>query len=147
LIKEITYEAEAAITLEYCASSNIQTCYPYDIEESDVFTINVSRMLRAIMEDMRKKVDQGTIAARFHNTVIECALDVAAKLRTIYSIDDVCLSGGVFQNRYLYGRLVDRLEQARFKVHVHNTLPTNDGCISYGQVVAGNALASGIGSE
>jgi hydrogenase maturation protein HypF len=48
----------------------------------------------------------------------------------------VVLTGGCFQNRYLLERSVLRLSQAGFKPYWHQRVPTNDGGIALGQVVA-----------
>ena len=53
----------------------------------------------------------------------------------------VCLSGVVLQNRYFLNLMINMFEKAGFEVYVHRQLPTNDGCISYGQVIAGNLMS------
>jgi hydrogenase maturation protein HypF len=47
----------------------------------------------------------------------------------------VALSGGVWQNAYLYRKSIKLLKDAGFKVLVHTQLPCNDGCISFGQAL------------
>jgi hydrogenase maturation protein HypF len=56
-------------------------------------------------------------------------------------VKKVCFSGGVFQNHYLLNLMIDTFQDAGFKVYVHRRLPTNDGCISYGQVIVGNLIS------
>jgi len=48
----------------------------------------------------------------------------------------VVLTGGCFQNRYLTERSVQRLLEAGFRPYWHQRLPTNDGGIALGQIVA-----------
>ncbi|MBE9506253.1 MAG: hypothetical protein IMY84_05495, partial [Chloroflexi bacterium] len=50
-------------------------------------------------------------------------------------IRTVALSGGVFQNRLLLGRVRALLSEAGLHVLLHTTLPSNDGCVSLGQAV------------
>jgi hydrogenase maturation protein HypF len=64
--------------------------------------------------------------------------DLAQLLRDRYDVNQVCFSGGVFQNRYLLTTMIKRFEVDGFSVLTHRLLPNNDGCISYGQVIAGN---------
>jgi hydrogenase maturation protein HypF len=93
----------------------------------------------SVIRDLARGVDTGTIAARFHNTIVRFSLEMVKKVSRIYSVKKVCLSGGVFQNRYLLKRMLSVLENAGYRVYMHRKLPTNDGCISYGQVIGGNA--------
>jgi len=158
--KEITYEAEAAINLEYMTAKKIRGCYSYDIDQANIsqgnnvsgfipgqldpniMVIRVAGILAGIITDIENGVNRHIIAARFHNTVCRFSLDIAEKLRRLYAVNNVCLSGGVFQNRYLLTSMMQELENAGFKVYTHQKLPTNDGCISYGQVIIGNVMGS-----
>jgi hydrogenase maturation protein HypF len=48
----------------------------------------------------------------------------------------VALTGGCFQNRYLLERTVTRLAAEKFQPYWHQRVPTNDGGIALGQVMA-----------
>jgi hydrogenase maturation protein HypF len=135
---EITYEAEAAINLEYIATRGVKTHYPYTINKSDMLTIEIAPILKAIMKDMKKGIKDCIISAKFHNTIVAFSADLAQLLRDRYDVNQVCFSGGVFQNRYLLTTMIKRFEVDGFSVLTHRLLPNNDGCISYGQVIAGN---------
>ena len=50
----------------------------------------------------------------------------------------VALSGGVFQNRLLFGLAVDSLREEGFEVLTHQLVPCNDGGISLGQAAIAN---------
>ena len=50
-------------------------------------------------------------------------------------IRKVALSGGVFQNRLLSGKVIPRLESAGLEILTHRQVPCNDGGISLGQAV------------
>ncbi len=142
ITREITYEAEAAINLEYVANQTVRDYYSYRTEDVGTYLIRVSDLLNEILADIKKGIPQSTISAKFHNTVAQFSLDIAEKLSKIYGVKKVCLSGGVFQNRFLLNLMINILERANFKVYVHRVLPTNDGCISYGQVIVGNLMDS-----
>ncbi len=135
---EITYEAEAAINLEYVAARGVKTHYPYRINRSQMMTVEIAPTLDAIMSDMDQGIPNRIISAKFHNTIVAFSLDVANRLRKKYDLNRVCFSGGVFQNRYLLKTMIERFETDGFQVSTHHLLPNNDGCISYGQVIAGN---------
>ncbi|MBE0431970.1 carbamoyltransferase HypF [candidate division WOR-3 bacterium] len=136
---EITYEAEAAINLEHVADQKTKGHFPFVVRDGRPMTIEVEDTLRAIVGAINKNVPKAKIAARFHNTIAEFSCNVANRLRKMHGLTTVCLSGGVFQNRYLLTLMIERLEKDGFRVHTHRQLPTNDGCISYGQVLAANA--------
>jgi hydrogenase maturation protein HypF len=139
LVREITYEAEGAIDLEYCAAPRVSGSYRYALIEGEPLRISVAPIIEGILADLEKGVVRSTIAAKFHNTIVRFSLEVVRRLSTLYKIKLVCLSGGVFQNRRLLTHLVQELERAGFTAYTHRRLPTNDGCISYGQVIYANA--------
>uniref|UniRef100_A0A7C6EIA8 Carbamoyltransferase n=1 Tax=candidate division WOR-3 bacterium TaxID=2052148 RepID=A0A7C6EIA8_UNCW3 len=140
ITREITYEAEAAINLEYVAKKGIKDYYSYEIGKNidDEFIVHIFLILEGIINDIKRGISKNIISAKFHNTVVQFSLDIARKLRRIYGVNKVVLSGGVFQNRYLLNLMIRRFEDSDFKVFTHHKLPTNDGCISYGQVILGN---------
>lgn len=140
LIQKITYEAEAAINLEYIVHSGVSAGYPYALELTEPLVIKIEPMLGAIVRDIEKGIPSSVIAAKFHNTVAAFSLDVTEKLSTLYRVKKVCFSGGVFQNRYLLKLMLAKFEKAGFEVYFHHKLPTNDGCISYGQVIYANSV-------
>ncbi|MEO0094871.1 MAG: carbamoyltransferase HypF [candidate division WOR-3 bacterium] len=152
ITQEITYEAEAAINLEYVAKKGLREYYPYEISHRDrkarewweneiELVLGVRPILEGILNDIKKGICKDIISAKFHNTVVQFSLDIVRKLRRIYGVNRVILSGGVFQNRYLLNLMIRRLEDNDFKVFTHHKLPTNDGCISYGQVICGNLIS------
>ncbi len=138
LVKEITYEAEAAVNLEYIASKNVRQSYPYTIKGVDPTIIEVNDVIAGVVSDLERGISHENISAKFHNTIVRFSLDVTRELSKIYGMKKVCFSGGVFQNRYLLNMMIDLFEDAGFEVFFHRQLPTNDGCISYGQVILGN---------
>lgn len=143
LIKEITFEAEAAINLEYIAAKRTRKTYPYRIKSAEPMIIELNGILAGVVKDLQKGVSLEVISAKFHNTIVYLSLEIAKKLSRIYRMKKVCFSGGVFQNRYLLNLMIDKFEDAGFEVYVHHQLPTNDGCISYGQVIFGNSVGRG----
>jgi hydrogenase maturation protein HypF len=75
------------------------------------------------------------IAARFHNGLALMVRDVCLRLREETGLDEVALSGGVFQNVTLLGKVVPILREGGFTVYTHHLVPPNDGGISLGQAV------------
>ncbi|WP_423237338.1 hypothetical protein [Clostridium tetanomorphum] len=91
-----------------------------------------------MLKDLFHSVEKGVIAKKFHNTIIELTVDMCKKIRNVYRIDKVALSGGVFQNNILILGTVKKLQEEGFKVYTHSKIPCNDGGVSLGQLIIGN---------
>ncbi|MBI2400234.1 MAG: carbamoyltransferase HypF, partial [Deltaproteobacteria bacterium] len=132
---EITFEAEAAIELESIADRNETGSYPFGINDSEPVKIDAASLIRAIVNDINSGASTEAIAGRFHNAIADMTLTVCTKLRDGSGINDVVLTGGVFQNSLLTKLAAFRLEKAGFKVYMQEKVPSNDGGISIGQAV------------
>ena len=75
------------------------------------------------------------IAARFHNGLAQMVTTASLRLRTETGINEVALSGGVWQNITLLGRTLSLLQNQGFQVYLHREVPANDGGLSLGQAV------------
>jgi hydrogenase maturation protein HypF len=89
-------------------------------------------MVCGILDDLRRGLSAGWIAAKFHNTLAEVIVAVAERVDE----ERVVLSGGCFQNLYLTERVVTRLRAAGFRPAWHQRIPPNDGGIALGQALA-----------
>jgi hydrogenase maturation protein HypF len=95
-------------------------------------------MLHAAWLDFLKGTHAGTVAGRFHNTIVRVTVEALVQLSKQTGVTDVVLSGGCFQNVLLTERLIKKLQEQKLQAYVHRLVPPNDGCIAYGQaVVAG----------
>jgi len=128
-----TFEGEAAIALESVTVPNITGDYPVNIRFKETMEVDFSHTVLRIMEDLVKGEEKGLISSKFHNSVVAAIVRVAEKLSSLYSIKDVVLCGGVFQNMYLLERTIDGLRSKGLKVYIHDKVPTNDAGISLGQ--------------
>ncbi len=134
--QEINYEAQAAIELEMQVADGVEEAYPFGAGEE----IDPAPVIRAVVQDVRDGVPIGIIAARFHNGVAAMVRDVCGRLRSETGLNEVALSGGVFQNRTLLEKTVALLEEAGFTVYTHRLVPPNDAGISLGQaIIAGRS--------
>lgn len=89
-------------------------------------------LIWGILEDVRRKIPVGLMAARFHNSLVEAVIGVAR----LVGQERVVLTGGCFQNRYLTERAVGRLVREGFSPYWHQRIPPNDGGLALGQVAA-----------
>jgi hydrogenase maturation protein HypF len=82
------------------------------------------------------------IAARFHQTIAEIAIDVCRCAREMTNLNEVALSGGVWQNQVLLDLVRDGLKKQGFVVYFHQQVPSNDGGLALGQAVVANYARS-----
>lgn len=138
---KITYDAQAAIELENLSEADVPACYPYRIDDSgNSLILGYEELLDGILRDLQNQVPKSIISSKFHNAVIEATADCVCRIRQKTGLEDVVLSGGVFENTYLLERLVSRLRDLNFKVYYNRLTPTNDGGISFGQAAAASAI-------
>jgi hydrogenase maturation protein HypF len=60
-------------------------------------------------------------------------LEQAQTVRDEHGVNQVGLSGGVFQNRFLTEQVIDLLSGDGFNVQLPEMLPVNDAALSFGQ--------------
>ncbi len=141
--KQVAYEGQAAIELEVQADIHNAQIYPFSIgkiehgkhgEHSEPAHLDVRPMIRAIVEEIQRGVAKERIAGSFHWTIAEMLAASCVRVREQTGLQTVALSGGVFQNRMLLERLLERLEEQAFQVYVNRRVPANDGGISLGQL-------------
>lgn len=135
---DVTYEAQAAIEMEVLSKTYIESAKPYPYVIDETMVVCLKDLLNAIVQDVRAKESTGMIGARFHKTIAELAVDISKRARTKTTLNEVALSGGVWQNQILLNLVRDRLEQEGFVVYFHKQVPTNDGGLALGQAVIAN---------
>jgi hydrogenase maturation protein HypF len=140
---EVTYEAQAAIEMEVLSKPFIagaQT-YPYTIDETENGAIlRVHELLQSIVEDVRAGESIGRIGAGFHRTIADMAIKACERARASAGLNEVALSGGVWQNQILLDLVRDGLRQSEFIVYFHKQVPMNDGGLALGQAVIANHI-------
>jgi hydrogenase maturation protein HypF len=143
-----TFEGEAAIALESLTVPDSADDYPVDIKFSKMMEIDFCQTILRIIRDMTKGEDKKIISSKFHNTVVTAIFRVVQKLSSLHQINDVVLSGGVFQNIYLLERTIARLESIQMNIHIHEKVPGNDAGISLGQAyIIRERMKAGIESD
>jgi len=135
--RQVNYEAQAAIELEMAiGNSRDESAYPFDlVAEGESWIIDTRAMFEALLYDIKREVPVADISRRFHNGLAEVLAKVANTLREGSGCERVCLSGGTFQNVYLFARLCDRLRKAGFQVSTQSEVPAGDGGLSLGQAL------------
>lgn len=142
---KITYEAQAAIELENILDASVKEDYRYDIiYKKGVFEIDYRHILYGILRDIELKISKSVISAKFHNTIINMTVKSAIKIRELYNLNEVVLSGGVFENTYLLENICNKLKNKGFTVYHNQQIPINDSGISFGQLAIAQQLVEEV---
>ncbi len=132
----VNYEAQAAIEFEALADPGEDGAYPLNYANG---LIDPAPAWAALLADRQAGVELGRIAARFHNGVAQVAAEVCRHLRDERGLNEVVLSGGVWQNVTLLRRTLALLAGDGFTVYTHRLVPPNDGGLALGQAAVAGA--------
>jgi len=136
----VNYEGQAAIELEAIAADGIDDYYPFAYKtQGNVLIPDPTPLLLDVLKDYKNKVPVSEISAKFHRSISEMVLMVVKSVRNLHHTNIVALSGGVWQNDYLFKLTYKKLIENGFEVLHHRHVPTNDGGISFGQAVIAGA--------
>lgn len=138
---KVTYEGQAAIELEAISDIEIQEAYSYKIikQQQDMYIIEPYKMIKEVIKDKLNGVSRKIMASKFQNTIVALSVSMCTYVRKDTSINEVALSGGVFQNAFLLTKICRNLEKEGFEVYTHTHLPSNDGGVAIGQIIIANA--------
>jgi len=134
--QQVNYEAQAAIEMEARVDAKEEGTYPLDVAHD---VIDARPLIRAVVSDLRAGAPVETMAARFHNSIVQVTIRICRSMRADYGINQVSLSGGVWQNMVLLDRTVRLLNKEGFELLLHRHVPANDGGVAFGQAVVGLA--------
>jgi hydrogenase maturation protein HypF len=144
----ISFEGEAAIGLEMKIDEklygNLVNRNKKDIDRDKMYETGLDRnneeyiindfmIFSQIMNDINNGKGKSEISYKFHNTLAWIVLVISMAARKNHNIENIALSGGVFQNGYLLDLCFELLENNDFKVYSNFKVPVNDGGISLGQ--------------
>jgi hydrogenase maturation protein HypF len=159
-----SYEGQGAMEMEAavdhdCLSSD-DASYEFQIHDSPgLALLEPSLMWRSLLHDLSAHTPIGVMAARFHSGlatgIVQMVVHLAARLATAPGPSPavapspaaarprVALSGGVFQNRIIFERVLTGLQSRGFDVLTHSQVPCNDGGLALGQslIAAARILA------
>ncbi|MDX2075959.1 MAG: carbamoyltransferase HypF [bacterium] len=107
--------------------------YPFDlIHENNTHIIHPHAMLKGIMADISAHIPKTIISQKFHATLIEMIVQMAHRIGE----NRVMLTGGCFMNKPLLEGAIYRLREAGFIPYWHSQVPTGDGGVCLGQLLA-----------
>ena len=137
LCLENHYEGEAPMRLEAAGNPEENSHYPYSILDN---VIDIRGIVTGVVQDILDRSENGTIAARFMNTIVRFTCESVVQVHERTGIGTVALSGGVFQNRYVLRRCEKILSRRGFAVYTNSRVPANDGGLALGQIGMGAVL-------
>ncbi|MDP4145216.1 MAG: carbamoyltransferase HypF [Bacillota bacterium] len=136
----ISYEGQAAIELESIMDRNCNEFYNYDVDREKIYIINTEKIIYSIIKDKIAGVNNKIMSAKFHNTIVKFSKDICKFIREDTGINEVALSGGVFQNTFLLKQLAAELANEEFVVYTNKLIPANDGGLALGQIIIANEI-------
>ena len=145
LRETVTYEGQGAVLLEAAASDDEEGHYRVAIGADKVF--DWEPMIREMAAERRAKQSSAVMAAKFMNTLIETAAEIAGQIAEETKLCDVMLSGGSFQNQYILSRLPEKLRRRGLRVWTHSRVSCNDEGLSLGQLVIAQARLGQKGED
>jgi len=135
LRQRCSFEGQAAMALEY-AQRRVKTdeWYPFEITSVTGDDRSCRRMIewKPMIAALLDEHDPAVTSAKFHNTLAAIIVAVAEQVGEPV----VALSGGCFQNRTLLDRAIKQLRRAGFRPYWQQQIPSNDGGIALGQIMA-----------
>jgi hydrogenase maturation protein HypF len=140
------FEGQAAMALEF-ALEGVETdeYYPFEVLESipardgSGIAIDWATTIQGVLKDRERLQSVPVISAKFHNTLVEMMVAVAQRVKE----QQVVLTGGCFQNKYLLEKAIARLQTEHFCPYWHQQIPPNDGGIALGQIIAASRDLAG----
>lgn len=124
--RAVFFEGEAAMYVEQLAkqcSSEVKNVY---LDSQDF--LSGEKLLSNMLTALRCGASPAEVAAGFHFSLAKMIQMVAAR----HEVQQIALSGGVFQNGYLVDCIATQITDLELVWHEH--LPPNDENISYGQL-------------
>jgi hydrogenase maturation protein HypF len=124
------FHAEAPMKLESGIQMQVHDRYDFENGKPISFLITIQQLCY----DLSRGIAPGIISAKFHNTVIEASYQAILNISRESGIKKIVLSGGTFQNKFLFESLETKLRKDTFAVYSHAKVPCNDGGLALGQL-------------
>jgi hydrogenase maturation protein HypF len=94
------------------------------------------------VNDLNCAVPAGIVSRRFHEGFVDVLARTAKLIYGETGLQNICLSGGSFQNVFLLEHLKRRLEAEGLNVFTHSEVPCGDGGLALGQALVAAHHAS-----
>ncbi len=137
------YEGECAQALENAATAAkeagvapVPLSFPLS-ERNGILQIGQAELFSQLGRYSDKGADPSALALGFHEAAAQMVANVCRQIRAKTGENKVALCGGVFFNRLLLTKCLDRLQADGFSVYLNEKTPVNDGSLALGQAYLG----------
>ncbi len=131
--QQVSYEGQAAMQLEAISmASETIIALPQARDAAAILISDWSPLIAYCCNDRLSPAERGSV---FHASLAAAIVEQAVFHRETLGVEQVGLTGGVFQNRLLTEQTVAGLFRQGFSVYLHEQLPAGDGSISFGQLM------------
>lgn len=134
LRQRCTFEAQAAVLLEYAAGHAKDKPRPYALawrSGENGAVLDWGPMIHEMLDDLACGMPVPVMAAGFHHALARGIVETARHA----GLETVVLTGGCFQNTLLSELTIGMLRGEGFTPVWHHRVPPNDGGIALGQAV------------
>lgn len=139
------HEARAAVELETAALRARRPAPripPAIADSAPPWILDPSDFLHALLRFSQRGTPAEELALAFHHWLADGLVEIARRAADHFSVHQVALTGGVFQNKTLLRMTRGRLQRQGFTVLVHRLVPPNDGGLALGQAAVALAGSS-----
>ncbi len=131
-----SFEGESGGYVESLFSPKITAHYDFEIHNGVILLQKIVRGIVSDYETHDSRKSRTIIATKFTNTLAQIILQIALENRANRPNLKVIFSGGVFANKVLCDKIALLLKAHKIAHYFHSEIPTNDGGIAVGQIVA-----------
>lgn len=131
-----SFEGESGGYVESLFNPKITAHYDFEIHNG---VISLQKIVRGIVSDYEahdSRESSVLIATKFTNTLAQIILQIAIETHANRPNLKVIFSGGVFANKVLCDKIALLLRAHKIAHYFQGQIPTNDGGIAVGQIVA-----------
>ncbi|MGB7444783.1 MAG: carbamoyltransferase HypF [Coleofasciculaceae cyanobacterium] len=149
--EECSYEGQAAMEMEALVDvdslNNLKDEQSYsfslgklesrgqNLATEPLFYLETKPMWQELLTDLKNNISKSVMATKFHKGLAKAIGAMVAHLCYQHDLNQVVLTGGVFQNCVLLEQVSSYLQCRNLVVLTHSLVPSNDGGISLGQAV------------
>lgn len=139
---ESSYDGEAAMCLSEIVETGQLDQGGIRLDEKYLYHLtndqwDIAPMIKQLHQDIQSGLPIVEMAYKYHHTVAYMVFDGVRKAHLRTGINQVVLSGGVWNNKYLQAITKSLLASDGFRVYSHSKVPAGDGGVALGQAVCG----------
>jgi hydrogenase maturation protein HypF len=126
-----SYEAQGPMQLEsMCRGTGETIVLPLGEDNEGILRTDWEPLLEELCNNSLEPFSR---AETFHTSMATAVLEQARRIRETQRIEQVGLTGGVFQNRVLTEQTIALLEADNFDIYFSSDFPCNDAALGLGQ--------------